>query len=35
MSYLNKVEDFLAELARLTPSEVLIVENVDEMLLKQ
>ena len=26
---LNKVEDFLAELARLTPSEVLIVEDVN------
>ncbi len=27
---LTRVEDFFAELARLTPSEVLIVENVDE-----
>ena len=31
---LNKVEDFLAELARLTPSEVLIVENVDENFIE-
>jgi len=31
---LNKVEDFLAELARLTPSEVLIVENVDEKVIE-
>ena len=31
---LNKVEDFLAELARLTPSEVLIVENVDETVVE-